>query len=173
MLRKNLFVLLLLCGSFLLVNGAEKEEKSLTGKTAPAISLQDINGKEVALKDFYGKGPVLISFWATWCKPCIKELVKFKEILEPYQKEGLTIIGIAADDSKSVAKVKPFAKNKGFNFPILLDTEKKAQNAFQVFQIPYTFLLDKDGKILFSHTGFKPGDEKEVEELVKKLIAQK
>lgn len=174
MLNKNILALIvfLLFGNLMLVQA--EEEKLLNGKNAPEICLKDIEGEDFFLKDSYGKGPVLIAFWATWCKPCIKEIKKFQEILAPFREETegskVQILGISVDDSKNISKVKPFAKRKKFDFPVLLDPEKVAQNAFQVFQVPYTFILDKDGKIVYSHTGFKPGDEKEVESIVRDLI---
>lgn len=174
MLKKNFLALIviLLFGNLMFVQA--EADKSLKGKTAPEISLENLEGEEVALKDYYGQGPILIAFWATWCKPCIKEIKKFKEILKPYRnrEEGdkVQILGISVDDAKNISKVKPFAKRKKFDFPVLLDAEKVAQNAFQVFQVPYTFILDKNGKIVYSHTGFKPGDEKEVEKIIKELI---
>ena len=112
----------------------------------------------------------LLSFWATWCKPCLEEMVEFNKIYEQYKDKGFSLLAISTDTEKSVAKVKPYIKSKGYNFPVLLDTNSEAARKFYAQQMPYTVLLDKNGNIVYTHLGYMKGDEQKVEKLITDLL---
>jgi len=141
------------------------------GKKAPNFKLENLNGEYVELKDLLEEGPLLISFWATWCKPCVEELSEYKKIYNDYKSQGFNMIAISTDDEKTVAKVKPFVKSKNYNFPVLLDTNSETARKFYVQNVPYTFLLDKYGNIIYSHLGYKKGDELQVKQRVESLLS--
>lgn len=142
------------------------------GKSAPNFRLETLDGKAFELNKALGKGPVLLSFWATWCKPCLEEMAEFQKIYSAYKDKGFNLIAISTDAEKTVAKVKPYIKSKGYDFTVLLDTNSDVARKYYAQQIPYTVLLDKNGKIVYSHLGYMKGDEKKVEELIAGLIGK-
>jgi len=141
------------------------------GRKSPNFKLENLNGEYVELKTLLGKGPLLISFWATWCKPCVEELEEYKKLYSEYRDRGFNILAISTDDEKTVAKVKPFIKSKGYDFTILLDTNSEVARKFYVQNIPYSFLLDEKGNIVYSHLGYKKGDELQVKKKVDALLS--
>ena len=138
---------------------------------APNFKLENLDGKYVDLKSLLGKGPLLLSFWATWCKPCVEELAEYKNLYADYKDKGFEMIAISTDDEKTVAKVKPFSKAKDYNFMILLDTNSEVARKYYVQNVPYTFLLDEKGNIIYSHLGYKKGDELLVKNKIETLLS--
>lgn len=145
-------------------------EEELSGKSAPNFKLINLDGKYVELSKEIGKGPILLSFWATWCKPCLEEMVEYNSIYEQYKEKGFNLIAISTDTEKSVAKVKPYIKSKGYEFSVLLDTNNDIARKYYAQQMPYTVLIDKKGNIVYSHLGYMKGDEKKVESLIQELL---
>lgn len=159
---KNAILVIVLFVSFLHFNMFAQSEENNAGRKAPNFKLENLNGDYVELNDFLGKGPVLLSFWATWCKPCIEELAEYKKLYKEYEPKGLKILAISTDNEKTVAKVKPFVRSKGYPFVILLDTNSEVARQYYANPIPYTVLLDREGKIVYSHLGYMRGDELKV-----------
>jgi peroxiredoxin len=147
---------------------AEEEEKKLS--LAPTFSLKDLDGKRVALSDLLGKGPILIDFWATWCKPCIKELPHLNDLYEKYKDRGFLLVAISEDSPRSLSKVKSFIASKKYEFLVLLDDNNAVQRKFNFRALPYTVLLDEDGHVIHARMGYRPGDEKVLEEKLIPLI---
>jgi cytochrome c biogenesis protein CcmG, thiol:disulfide interchange protein DsbE len=142
-----------------------------SGRKAPNFKLENLDGKYVELKNMLGKGPLLISFWATWCKPCIEELSEYNKLYDEFKSNGFNMVAISMDDEKTVAKVKAFVKSKSYNFPVLLDTNSDVARKFYVQVVPYSVLLDKDGNIVYSNLGYKKGDELRVKKKIEELLA--
>jgi len=165
---KNLALMLLFVTSILL---AQEGENKLRG-TAPNFELEDMEGNIYGLNDFLGKGPILISFWATWCKPCIEELKAYNVTFENYKEEGFTFVAISTDSERSIAKVKPFISSMNYKFPVLLDPNSDVARQYYARVMPYSVMLDKEGNILYSHVGYSRGDELKVEEIVKQQLAK-
>jgi cytochrome c biogenesis protein CcmG/thiol:disulfide interchange protein DsbE len=140
------------------------------GRQAPDFALDDVSGTTVRLTDLLGRGPILISFWATWCKPCLEELTELQKVYETYKDRGLTMLAISTDSEKSVAKVKPLVRGKGYTFTILLDTNAEVARQFYAQIIPFTVVIDRNGVIVSSHVGYKKGDELGVRRLLEELI---
>jgi peroxiredoxin len=147
-----------------------QNEEDLKGRKAPNFKLTDLNGKYVELNKETGNGPVLLSFWATWCKPCLEEMVEFNKIHSQYKDKGFKLLAISTDAEKTVAKVKPYIKSKGYDFTVLFDTNGDVARKYYAQQMPYTVLLDKNGNIVYTHLGYMKGDEKKVEQLVVELL---
>lgn len=137
----------------------------------PNIVLKDLNGKDVNVAEL-GKGdqPVIISFWATWCGPCLKELAAINDVYDDWQKEtGVKLVAVSIDDAKSVKRVKPLVNGKGWDYQVLLDDNHNLKRAMNVTNVPFTVLVYK-GKIVYKHTSYTPGVEKELYKQVKAVI---
>lgn len=135
-------------------------------RKGPDFTLEDLDGDFVELNQEVGDGPILLSFWATWCKPCLEELNEYKKIYKDYKDKGFKMFAISTDDESTVAKVKPLVKSKGYNFPVLLDTNSDAVRLYYAQSVPYSVILDKNGMIIYSHLGYMKGDEVKVKEII-------
>ena len=114
--------------------------------------------------------PFVITFWATWCGPCIKEHNALDEVYQDWKDEtGVKIYSVSIDDSRTTAKVKPFVEGKGWDFEVLLDANGDLKRAMNVNNPPHTFLFDGSGKIVYQHTGYFDGAEEELYEEILKL----
>jgi cytochrome c biogenesis protein CcmG, thiol:disulfide interchange protein DsbE len=134
------------------------------------VKVEDLDGNKVELKKYFGKAPVLISFWATWCKPCQEELDEYQKLYNEYKAKGFQMLAVSIDNKKTAGKVKPYIKSRNYNFTVLIDSNSEAANEFNIQDVPNTFLLDKKGNIVFSRHGYKKGDELEFKNNIKKLI---
>lgn len=140
------------------------------GKKVPAVQLTDLNGKPINTANLSEKGPIVISFWATWCAPCKRELNTIHEEYEEWQKEtGITIVAVSIDDEKTKAQVPLYVNGKGWEYVVLLDPNWDFKRAMGVGNVPHTFLIDAEGNIVYSHTGYSEGDEEKLLEEIKKL----
>lgn len=146
------------------------------GKKAPDFKLPTLKGKLVSLDevqrdpaDRKKKRVVLLDFWATWCPPCREYVPKLQKIHEDYGKKGLCVAGITvgSEDTKTVEK---FVKEKKVTYILLLDNKREVARLYQVTSIPTTYLIDKDGVIRYTHIGYYPGMEKDVEKEIKALL---
>jgi peroxiredoxin len=165
----RILIFVFIC-SLLLSTAFAQNEEDLTGRKAPNFKLVNVEGKYIELNKEIGGGPVLLSFWATWCKPCLEEMVEFNKIYEQYKDKGFKLLAISTDAEKSVAKVKPYIKSKDYKFQVLLDTNNEVARKYYAQQMPYTVMIDKNGNIVYSHLGYMKGDEKKVENLVVELL---
>jgi peroxiredoxin len=138
--------------------------------TAPNFILKDLDGKKVELKELLGNGPILVSFWATSCKPCIKELNELQKVYKNYKEKGFEILAIDQDGPRSISKVKPMVKGLKWEFPVLWDESKDVYRKYHVLGIPHTVLIDKSGEIRYTHTTYRPGDEEVIKKKIEELL---
>jgi cytochrome c biogenesis protein CcmG, thiol:disulfide interchange protein DsbE len=143
-------------------------------KSLPNVMVQTLDGKKINLTELKNEGkPIYISFWALWCVNCIKELNTVSDIYADWQKEtGVKIVALSIDDERNKQKVKPFVDGKGWEYDVLLDPNSDVKRALNINQIPYSMIIDGNGKIVWEHIGYSPGDENEVLEQLKKLTAK-
>ncbi|MBR3698637.1 MAG: TlpA family protein disulfide reductase [Bacteroidales bacterium] len=161
---KKLFALLV---AALVVTGLHAQQKS----DLPNVTVKDLQGKDVNIAKLSNNGkPFVLTFWATWCGPCIKEHNALDEVYSDWQKEtGVKIFAVSIDDSRTTAKVKPFIEGKGWEFEVLLDVNGDLKRAMNVSNPPHTFLFDGKGKIVYQHTGYFDGAEEDLYEEILKL----
>lgn len=139
-------------------------------KKLPSVELKDLKGNKVNTGTLGYTGPVVISFWATWCSPCKKELNAIHELYTDWQTEtGVTLLAVSIDDEKTKNSVSTYVDGKAWDFKVLLDPNGDFKRAMGVNNVPHTFLIDKDGNIVYSHNNYAPGDEEKLYEEIKKL----
>lgn len=138
----------------------------------PSVILTKIDGTKINSNTFLNKGkPMIISFWATWCVPCKKELDAIHKNYAEWQKEtGVKLIAISIDDSLRALKIGQDVIAKGWNYEVYIDYKQEFKKAMNVTNVPYTFLLDGKGKVVWIHDSYKAGDEIELYEKVKKIV---
>lgn len=143
------------------------------GSRALDFTLQDIEGRVFKSADFIGKHPMLIDFWATWCNPCKVELPHLDAIYKKYEKQGLIFLAISEDSPRSISKVKPYVKSKNFAATILLDPDGQVlKKFFGEGTLPYTILINKEGDIVRTFTGYVPGQESDIEKMVAEMLSK-
>ena len=168
---KTVFASLLLSILFLNVS-AQETAKS---RKIPSTDVKSLDGGKVNTATFSNNGkPMIVSFWATWCKPCIEELNAISENYVDWQKEtGLKVIAVSIDDAKTSSRVGPFVNGKGWSYDVYCDPNGDFKRGMNVNNPPHAFLINGNGEIVWQHVGFAEGNEKEMYEMVKLLVAGK
>lgn len=163
--KSLLIALLFVSVQFVLAQDEKKEKK----KSIPTVEVKTLDGKTISTDEIAnGDNPLILSFWATWCKPCIKELNAINELYDEWQEEtGVKVVAISIDDTRSQARVKPFVNGNDWAFDILLDANSDFRRAMNVNAVPHTFLFDGNMKLVNQHTSYAPGDEEKLYEKVK------
>ncbi len=166
---KRLYILaaLLLIGIFTIA----QEPVSKGTRKLPHIDIQDISGNPFNTKDITNDGkPIIICFWATWCKPCIKELSAISDEYDDWVEEtGVKLYAVSIDNSRSSKLVEPTVNGKGWDFEFLLDPNWDFKRAMNVGVPPFTLILKGDGEIVYEHTSYVDGNEYEYFDIIKKF----
>lgn len=137
----------------------------------PSIDVKTLDGKTFNTSKISNDGkPIIISFWATWCKPCKKELDNISEEYSNWQKEtGVKLIAVSIDDARGAAKVPAEVKSKGWEYEVYIDQNQDLKRALNINNVPHTFLLNGKGEIVWQHNSYAEGDEDKLFENVKKV----
>lgn len=141
--------------------------------TLSSVNLKTLDGQSVDLMDYLDDAEItVLSFWATWCKPCQSELDNIADLYPDWQSEyDAQIIAITIDTQRALAKVGPLVNTKGWEYVILSDANNQMRNILNFQAIPQTYIVDATGKVLWSHTGYVPGNEFELEEKIAEIAA--
>lgn len=141
---------------------------SVYSQQIPQITLKAIDGKTINIRDLSQSDDLKVfSFWATWCVPCINELDAISDVYEEWQEEtNVEIVAIATDDSRTQKRIRPLVNGKGWDYTILLDNNQELKRALNITTIPYTIIV-QNGKIIYQHSGYTPGSEDELYEIIK------
>ncbi len=161
----TLVVAFLFAGTSVIVNA----QNSL-----PEVTLEDIDGNKVNVADYAKNGKITIfSFWATWCTPCKKELNNIAAFYEDWQEEfDLELVAVSVDDQRASARVKPYVNGQGWEYTVLLDKNEDLKRALNFQAVPYTLVVDAEGKIVYTHVGYVEGDEYELEEKLVEMTSE-
>ena len=149
---KKLFFIPLLFISFLISQNVSSN-----------LKLTKLNGRTVTLSEYLKKGPVLINFWATWCSPCKKEMVYLDKFERKYKDEGLSILSISVDSQKSLSHVRSYIRANDYIYDVFLDPNRQVFKKLNGNLMPTNVLIDTEGKVLWRHYGYIPGDEKNMD----------
>lgn len=141
----------------------------------PSVQLKDLEGKTVDTSKLSNDGkPFVISFFATWCKPCNRELKAISEQYADWQDEtGMKVIAVSIDQAQNINKVKPLVDGEGWEYEVLLDPNSEFRRAMGVQMIPHVFIIDGKGKIAESRSGYTEGAESHLIAKIRELIAGK
>ena len=146
----------------------------LSGQSLPNVKVQDASGKSISVRSLMdGKKPLVLTFWSTTCKPCMKELDALTDAYEDWNDEvPFLLYAVSTDDSRSLARAKALPAGKGWDaFPFLFDVNQDLMRALSISSIPHLVIYTPDGKLHYSHVGYMPGDEDTLFEEVRKASA--
>ena len=135
------------------------------------FTLPTLDGGQFSLQEALKQGPVVLDFWATWCKPCIKSLPKLQEIAGEYGKRGVRVYTVNTDGPRNQPKVRPFLKRHRLELPVLLDHTRQVMKQFQLSVLPATLIISTEGAVVYRHVGYKPGDETGLRKKLAELLA--
>jgi peroxiredoxin len=166
---KKIVLLLAIATLPVLLHAQDAKQKS----GIPTVNVKALDGSVISTSKLSNDGkPMIVSFWATWCKPCVNELTAINEVYGTWKEEtGVKLIAISIDDARTMASVAPFINGKGWDFDVYLDPNGDFKRAMNVNMVPHTFLLNGKGEVVDQHTSFAPGDEDKLFEKVKKTAA--
>lgn len=143
----------------------------------PSVTVENTKGEAFNTKNLLKEGtPMIVSFWSTSCKPCIRELDAIYDALSDWLDEvKFRVVAVSTDDSRLLAKAKSFAEGRGWgeDFTLLFDKNQDFMRAMNVSVVPHVFVMDATGKVIYSHTSYVPGNELELFEAIKKSSKKK
>lgn len=165
MFKKILLPVLFLLGTFTALHAQQ---------AFPTPELITVDRQPVALSQFVGNGkPTVVAVWATWCQPCHVELDHMKSYLQKWEGEyGAKVLAVSVDQRHMLNRIKPLVSRKGWKYDILVDTDGQLQATLGFRSIPTMYIIDGEGNIVKTFTGYKSGREAEVDQLLKQLATK-
>jgi cytochrome c biogenesis protein CcmG/thiol:disulfide interchange protein DsbE len=154
--------------AFILPLGLSAQQKL---QKIPPVDLKTMDGKAFNTRSISNDGkPIVISFWATWCAPCKKELNGISENFDEWVKQtGVKLYAVSIDDSRNSGKVAPYVNGQGWDYTVLLDENSDLKRAMNVNNVPHTFVLNGNGEIVWQNNNYTEGGETKLLEILKKV----
>lgn len=153
-------------------NVSAQVKQLFTEKNLPSIEIQNLDGNKINIADFGKTGKItILNFWATWCAPCKQELTNIADIYADWKKDyNVELVAISIDDSRNISKVKSYVNGNGWDYTVLIDANQDLRRSFNFQAPPFTILVNQQGQIVSTHTGYKNGDEFILEDQIKALV---
>ena len=144
---------------------------SASAQTLPDVKVENQEGKVVSIREVIDGTPMIISFWSTTCKPCIMELNAINNNLPDWLEEvDMKVVAVSVDDARTVSRARAMTQGQGWDdYTCLYDKNQDLKRAMNVSLTPHTFIVDGEGNIIYSHSGYTPGSEEELFEKIKAL----
>lgn len=136
----------------------------------PYFRLKDVSNQWQEYDDLKGRQLTVIDFWATWCQPCIMSIPHLNELALDYTEKGVSFIGVSVDGPRNQSKIAPFTKSMGVSYPILRDMNSELMGDLGVTAVPTLLIYNAEGELLYTHEGFRPGDEASIRETISSLL---
>jgi cytochrome c biogenesis protein CcmG, thiol:disulfide interchange protein DsbE len=159
--------------SLIIISAGLFSQETVVSKARPLpnVDIKDVKGNPFSTLKIENDGnPIVISFWATWCKPCIKELTTIADIYGDWQEEtGVKLYAVSIDDTRSSSQVAPLVNGKNWDYVVLLDQNGDFKRAMNVGPIPHTFVLNGKREIIWQHTTFSEGSERDLINIIRKV----
>ncbi len=165
-------ILCLLVGVMVAAVAVMPDALASEGVTVPDFKAKNLAGKNVELSKLLERGPVLLDFWATWCKPCLRELPYIEELHQKYAAQGLTVLTVSVDQTRSLAKVKSYIKTHKYEFEVLIDPNQRLLKKMKGSTVPYLLIISPSSERLYVHARYRDGDEVELAEHVDAVMAE-
>jgi thiol-disulfide isomerase/thioredoxin len=148
--------------------GGSEDSSSLS-----SLVLYDLKGKPIDFKDMVGKKVLVISFWATFCKPCKSEMPFLQKMYEAYGQDGFEVVAISLDTPDTESMVSPFIQRNNYTFKVALDRQSEATQLLNSkSMLPFLVIFDKEGNLVKKKDGFTIGDQSGLEKLIKELVGK-
>lgn len=134
------------------------------------VEVKSIDGQSISLSETLKGEIIILDFWTTWCKPCIRSIPKLVTLSEKYNEKQVQFIGVNEDSPRNVNKVKPMVKSLKIPYTVVLDTEQVLLREMMVRAYPTLLVMNRKGEVLYTHVGFSPGDEVELEQKINEYL---
>ena len=143
------------------------------GRTIPSVEIKTLTGEVFNTSEINNEGkPIVLSFWALWCKPCLKELTAIADVYEDWQDEtGVKLVAVSIDDARSMPNVLPTVNGNGWDYEVYCDPNGDFKRAMGVNMIPHLFILNGNKEVVYQHTSYAEGGENELFEVIRKVAA--
>ena len=133
---------------------------TVSAQQLPDVKVENAQGKIVSVRELSNGKPMIISYWSIACKPCIQELNAINDALAEWRAEAdLEVVAVSIDDARLKASAKAIANSRGWEFICVYDENQELKRAMNVSLTPQSFVVDGEGNIIFSHSGYTPGSE--------------
>ena len=136
----------------------------------PVFQLQDIQNNWLEYDDVKGEKLTVIDFWATWCQPCVRSIPELNKIAGEVKDLGVEFVGISIDGPRNQSKILPFVRSMGIDYTILKDINSEVMMEMNVTSVPTLLIIDKEGEVVYTHEGFRPGDEEVIREEINSFL---
>lgn len=141
-------------------------------ETAPGFRVRPLEGPPVELATLLARGPVVLDFWATWCRPCERSLPALQALHVRYAERGVTVLAISIDGPRNWARVRPFVAAHGLTLPVAIDEDGAIAKRYRITSVPASLVIAPDGRVVRFHAGYVPGDEQALELAVRDALGE-